>query len=226
MTRSMNYTAIGDSLTEGIGALGKENNFVEIFFRYVRKTSSCQVFNLGKSGMVSQELLDQLKTNEQVRSIIRPSDIVTVSIGGNDLIEATQVSFTLTDIFQSGERMIRNVAQILQMIRDLSPNAHIFLLGLYTPNVPNNPWMPAAGTFLKRFNRRYEEVANEAGVKMINPFNLLSSNPCMFADEIHPNNEGYALIAQKMIEAYELLCSCSEEILIQPSLATTMELQQ
>jgi lysophospholipase L1-like esterase len=200
MNRPITYLAIGDSLTEGIGAENREKCFVEGYFRYIRCTSQCRVVNYGRSGMVSAELLRELTSSSSLRSILPEVNEVTISIGGNDLIQVAQQNVSLVKVLQVTDHLIHNLKGILSQINENSPKAKIVLLGLYMPNITTNKWMPIATTFLRRVNKHYRQVAHNSGAMFADPFEVFFSKPELFYDEVHPNNKGYEQLTDILIK--------------------------
>jgi lysophospholipase L1-like esterase len=200
MNKPITYLAIGDSLTEGVGAVHKERSFVERYFRHIQHTPECKLINLGRSGMVSEELLEQLITSTDLKNLLPEVNEVTISIGGNDLIHLARQNASLFKVYQVSDQLIRNINTILSFIRERAPQTSIGLLGLYLPNVTDNKWLPIAKTYLRKINERYRHTAQSHNALMVDPFDLFYFKPELFADEIHPNDEGYEKITHRWIE--------------------------
>ena len=83
---AVSYLAIGDSLTEGIGANSPQQHFVAQLFRYLRHSDHCHFRNWGISGMTSTELL-QLVQHSAFQRLLPRLTHLTVTTGGCDFIE-------------------------------------------------------------------------------------------------------------------------------------------
>jgi len=85
-----NYTALGNSLASGVGATNN-NGYADRYKTYLENDNSVTVnlWNLGSSGWTSSDLLAALKSNAVFRLAVSSSRIITVDIGGNDLLQAT-----------------------------------------------------------------------------------------------------------------------------------------
>ncbi|MDI6777606.1 MAG: GDSL-type esterase/lipase family protein [Patescibacteria group bacterium] len=85
-----NYTALGDSLAYGYGATGNYG-YVDTYKNYVESDNGVTInlWNLGSSGWTSSDLLAALKSNAVFRAAVSSSRVITVDIGGNDLLQAT-----------------------------------------------------------------------------------------------------------------------------------------
>lgn len=78
------YTALGDSLATGFGAL---RGYVPRYEVHVETDTGAAVTptNLGRNGWTSTQLLTALRTDSNFRSAVGRAEIVALNIGGNDL---------------------------------------------------------------------------------------------------------------------------------------------
>ena len=85
------YTALGDSLAEGVGDT-QGGGYVPRYRAHVQTDtgSSVTLVNRGVSGWTSDDLLNALRTDESLRAQIAGSHVVTFNIGGNDVLNALQ----------------------------------------------------------------------------------------------------------------------------------------
>jgi lysophospholipase L1-like esterase len=81
------YTALGDSIATGIWSSA---GYVDRFAEQLRAEvdPDVQLTNLAVNGWTSTDLLAALRGNETYRAAVLDSDVVTLSIGGNDLLQA------------------------------------------------------------------------------------------------------------------------------------------
>ncbi|MCL2412268.1 MAG: SGNH/GDSL hydrolase family protein [Treponema sp.] len=82
------YVALGDSVSAGFGLTSDEKNHPEIFFSFLENDGYVDYFaNMAVSGFTTTMLLDLLNNldNEELQ-ILRNAQIVTLNIGGNNLI--------------------------------------------------------------------------------------------------------------------------------------------
>ena len=77
------YVALGDSITTGYGLAENETGFA----RQVADSNGYTLTNLAQNGVTSSMLLTSLSDSE-VSSAIASADLITVTIGGNDLMNA------------------------------------------------------------------------------------------------------------------------------------------
>ena len=150
------YLALGDSLSEGVGASDQEEtSFVAVVHEALG--ADVQLMNLGVAGDTSQELIDEQLDRATDEIATRNSDVnpendvavITLEIGGNDLLE---IFFDLVlpgtcpnveDGLDNPEcvQQVRetldtygpNLDEILTRLREADPDVPIFLLTLYNP---------------------------------------------------------------------------------------------
>lgn len=76
------YVNLGDSIAYGMSAAPGQSYFE----RYARTLKPGMAFNLGQPGLVSDDLLDVLQDISGVQAAVASADIITISIGGNNLL--------------------------------------------------------------------------------------------------------------------------------------------
>ena len=79
--KGMSYVALGDSITVGYGLSDDEEAFPDI----IAEKYGYELKNLANSGATSQDLLGVVESNADVLS---DADLITITIGGNDLMAA------------------------------------------------------------------------------------------------------------------------------------------
>lgn len=86
------YTALGDSIAFGTGATG-QYGYTDMFNDHLTRTRGAgQYFELSKDGVTSTLLLESLD-NLQVQAAVAAADVITISIGGNDLLGLFLIGF-------------------------------------------------------------------------------------------------------------------------------------
>lgn len=78
-----NYIALGDSISTGYGLEHKENAFTNLLADDLEKGDN--YYNFAIDGNTSDDLLNRL-SEEEVIDKIKNSELVTISIGGNDIL--------------------------------------------------------------------------------------------------------------------------------------------
>lgn len=80
------YVALGDSVPYGAGDVDGRS-FVPRYARLIERDTgaSVRVHNLATDGGTARDLLGQLRDDPKVRRALKSAEILTISIGGNDL---------------------------------------------------------------------------------------------------------------------------------------------
>ena len=202
---SYRYTAIGDSLTTGFGAL-PGNGFVPVYRRMAeaRLRSSVVYRNLGVNGLTTAGLEQRLRGNAEYRRSLQGADIITLSIGGNDLIQAAKASAKQPGsspkvLYTALQECRENFSEIMGMLWQLkmgSRNPYIIrIVGLYNPY----PRLNEATDWVMQFNRYASQYyTRNCGFASI--YNSFAGNEeeLLSIDHIHPNKRGYYVIAERL----------------------------
>ncbi|MDN4595295.1 GDSL-type esterase/lipase family protein [Polycladomyces subterraneus] len=191
------YLALGDSLTEGIGA---HIPFVEQFFDHLRRTDDCRVRNWGVSGMTSEELLSMLGNPGIGRLVARMSHI-TVTTGGCDFIRTYETDgVSIISLTRTMRRVQMQVDRILGMLRQYNPEATIHLLGFYLPLPAYEQGLWLATRLITSMNQAYQRLCRKHRVYWVDPFDTFLHRHDYFADEVHPNQKGHDQLARLFIQ--------------------------
>ncbi|MCY6355622.1 GDSL-type esterase/lipase family protein [Clostridium sp. ZS2-4] len=84
------YIALGDSIAFGLSA-DLNKGYVDLFKDYLISTkqyNQLKLNNLAVPGYKSSHLLDKLKNEDKIRNYVRQADVITISIGGNNLLSS------------------------------------------------------------------------------------------------------------------------------------------
>ena len=202
------YVALGDSLAVGVGA---NRGYVDRYAEHLRSDTGARirVVNLGLSGQTSSQLLYALRNDSSMRSAIGGAEVVTFNIGINDLGHASSSYENGTCGGLQNERCLRAAVEEVEGNWDATieeilslrstEEAIIRTAGLgYTPRV-DGVFEP----YLADVNRH---IAASAADNRIPYAEARLGGDGMSSDRVHPNGEGYRVIADRLRElGYEPL---------------------
>ncbi|MDP4177709.1 MAG: GDSL-type esterase/lipase family protein [Bacillota bacterium] len=83
------YTALGDSISYGYSA-DPGKGYVDLLYNYLKvqkRYDGLKLNNLSVLGATSGDLLNSIKTDQKFQDSIKSSTIITISIGGNNLLQ-------------------------------------------------------------------------------------------------------------------------------------------
>jgi lysophospholipase L1-like esterase len=150
------YIALGDSLSEGVGASERSAAFVPLVHQGLGE--GFDLMNLGHSGDTSSDLLDHGHVEQAAAEVSQRNGdddpdndvkLVTLEIGGNDLLRLAS-SLVLTGVCPNLEQSLdrpecldpvrdtlddfaRNLATALDSLQEADPDLTIAVMTLYNP---------------------------------------------------------------------------------------------
>ncbi len=156
-------TAVGDSIAAGYGATNRYG-YVNYFREYLLKLAPrVDLSNDAVPGLNSSGLLFELRYSGTVRDDTRRADVVTMSIGGNNLLPcATNNYSTLSTLCASvGVAAFRyDWPRILSTIRsDLGARASLLVLTLYNPYRGDEANYATADTYIQQINAAIQNAS-------------------------------------------------------------------
>jgi lysophospholipase L1-like esterase len=199
--QELHYTAIGDSLTAGYG-VPSEYSFPARYRALAEQATRKKVVlhNTGKVGATAGEILLFIKQDADVRSYVQQADIITVTAGGNDLIQAAKTFYydrdsnvLMTALVQYAKHMRQLIRELKRMKQNKSRPCMIRLIGIYNPL----PEFSESVFWIKRFNAQLYRLENDS-IRVVDVYDafMASEAELLSDDRFHPNAEGYQLIAE------------------------------
>lgn len=192
---------LGDSLAKGTGdeaGLGIGGRFVDELRR--RHIDSKNIVNLAVNGARSADLLQQLQSHN-VRVLLGQSNVIIVSIGGNDLW-GDNFRNAPPDPEYVMAKVLGNVGLAIDNIRAANPRARIFLIGLYNP-FGGTPAGKMLYPFVNEWNARMvERFSRDSNLVVVQTADIFTWRDRLSLDRFHPKDEAYALIARRIADAF------------------------
>ncbi|MCB0322355.1 MAG: arylesterase [Bdellovibrionales bacterium] len=173
---------LGDSLTAGYGVAPEEAYPALLAQRIEQANLPFAVQNAGVSGDTTAGGLRRLSW-----LLRQPVAVLVLALGANDGLRG--LNLTATE---------ENLRAIIERAREKNPNIRIVLAGMLVP--PN-----MGEEYAKQFRALYHRVAEKEQTALV-PFLLesVAAEPGLnLADGIHPNPEGYKLVANNVWQHLE-----------------------
>jgi lysophospholipase L1-like esterase len=193
---------LGDSLARGAGdetGLGISGRLDQELQR--RRVRARRTVNLGVNGARTPDLLRELD-RPNVQELLRQSNVIILSIGGNDLwgtadwrtAAPPNPDAAMSDVLQ-------RVDGAMHRVRAANPRARIFFIGLYNPFIGTPPGAQLT-MFVNRWNARLlERFGSDPNFTLVATSDLFSHHDRLALDRFHPSGEGYELIARRIADA-------------------------
>ncbi|MCA1040026.1 GDSL-type esterase/lipase family protein [Bacillus infantis] len=200
----LNYTAVGDSITAGVGASFFSPGFVPRFARLAEESLGRRVVHktYARPGALSGEVLEAVRS-PAVSNALAGSDLITITAGGNDLIQGLR-SYLLTKnekdlssrLNLSAEKLSGIVEHITELKSDSPEPYMVYLLNLYNPVAGEE----TADRWIRKFNKQLQQLCDHHHFRTVNIFQAFkgNENDLVAMDRVHPNDSGYNRIAEKI----------------------------
>lgn len=211
MGDSITYLALGDSITSG-NNVHWGDRYPTILASYVKQHTQQRIIlrNLGKSGLTSAKLLRFLR-QPRIRHDVSRADLVTICIGGDDLIYGYlkwRLFRRQRYIPESMAKLQRNMTAICRLLSAAAPSQCI-LSTFYNPF----PHTPLAVEAVRHCNEHIiYPAASRYGFPVADLYRAFQGREHLLLDNfrsgrleeyiplsphspIHPNREGYDVIA-------------------------------
>ncbi|WP_285016893.1 SGNH/GDSL hydrolase family protein [Lactococcus garvieae] len=225
----LNYVALGDSLTEGVGDATGQGGFVPLLAKEIedQTLSKVEPQNFGHAGDTSTQIYDKMQDRE-IQAAIKDADFISLTVGGNDVMKvirdnAAHLSkLKEKDFEQPARNYQKELKKIFETIRQNNPEAHVYVLGIYNPFYINFPNITALQTIINNWNIATEETVKEeknmsfiaindllykgiGGEKGISESQSQANDLLYTADSFHPNNIGYQIMADAVFKEYQVI---------------------
>ncbi|GEM03276.1 hypothetical protein HMI01_02640 [Halolactibacillus miurensis] len=198
-------TALGDSLTQGVGDETNSEGYIGVLKGYFDQTDTrVAINNFGKRGNRTDQLLTRLTEEEAIIDSVEEADFILVTIGANDLMQVVKnnaLNLNL-DVFNEEEQAFKTrLTDIFEMINDYNPDAEIYLLGFFNPFLGYFDNVIALNEILTSWNQTGKEViesySNGHHIDLYDLF-ALKDISLLADDNFHPNKTGYTLIGARV----------------------------
>lgn len=173
--KHVKLVALGDSLTHGQGDEAQQGGYVGVIKQRIehryRKTSVTTV-NYGVTGDRSDQILDRLNQQPQLRKDLKDADVITMTVGGNDLMQILEKNVLgsqsqVVKGVDQGEKVYKQkLTKLFTAVRKQNPHAPIFVMSIYNPfytyfpdvgiiNQSIDQWNKTTATTMKNYHKMY-----------------------------------------------------------------------
>jgi len=206
--REITITAIGDSLTQGVGddtGQGGYLYYVQNQLSHLKGIRKVNIHNLGVRGNQSTHLIQRLKHEETIQPI-KNSDLIIMTIGANDIMKIVRENFThlsLDDFEKEQPQYLERLKDIVQTIRDYNNGVPIILIGLYNPFISYFSDLEEINQIIHDWNEGSFQVVQSYENMYFTPIQdvfMENIDELLSEDYFHPNQLGYQLIGNRVTD--------------------------
>lgn len=212
----INYLSIGDSLSLGINSYNEESyGYSDYLANYLKEKNKLNNYSKDFSfaDFRIADLQHQLDINQTIKrqgrylsfkKCLREADLVTISIGGNDLL--TEINMSTSDISIIDEKKLldifskkmKELDDLLKSIRKYN-NRKIILLGYYNPYIYKNIVPDRVFAY---FDEEMRKIATNYDVEFVSIYRIFKNNNDYLPNptNIHPSSEGYKAIYLEIVK--------------------------
>jgi len=191
------YVALGDSTVEGVGATRSELNYVARLYARLREVyPNARGENLGVGGATSVDVL----ARQLDRAVALAPDLVTLSVGPNDITERVPLADYSRSIDAIFGRLASQTRAVL--VVNLLPDLAV------TPRFRGHEAEAVVGRRSIEFNAALTRLAKRHGVVIVDLYEpsrreVPARPELMAGDGYHPSDVGYARWAELMWDAVQ-----------------------
>lgn len=177
------YVSLGDSIAYGYSAPSGQG-YSDLFNAYLQskpELAGSQFYNLSHPGDTSSDLLEKLKNNSKVKERLNKSRIVTISIGGNNLLGPVISSLAgVYDLKLLDPQLNSKLAQALRSDKNLEGT----LLQLASSGTIERQLADSVASFKKDWPgiiQSLKSLAPDSQVYALNIYNPFAQNDPFFS---------------------------------------------
>ncbi len=138
--------------------------------------------NYGKTGDRSDQIKQRVLASKQLQSDLKKADVITMTVGGNDLMKVLQQNFNSLAENKLSNAMPKAKAQyatelqsLLTTVRQYNKTAPIFLISVYNPFYVYFPTLTQIQQYTDEWNEVAKDtIANEAKIYFVDVNKQLS----------------------------------------------------
>lgn len=176
-SKTIKYTALGDSLTAGIGVSDYKNSYPYLVALKLSSKNNVELTNLARAGDTSLDVV----TNQLPKVLLEKPDLVTILIGINDIHN-----------LKSLKEFEDNYTQIITVLKKSGAKLYVLSLPyLGSDKIVYFPYNLFLDLRTKQLNNVIKKVSTDVGAEYIDLYLLSKSANFYSSDQFHPGEAGY-----------------------------------
>lgn len=199
-----NYTALGDGYALGINSYGDQGYGYSDFLRdrlqkekklniYTKDfANKYQSINVLQENIVSNKKIISKDIEKNIKQTLRESDLVTLTIGLNDLIYYIAITPNMND-YKLEKIIVKIEKDIKKLIDEINKyyQKEIYIIGY--PEIPVKDKYTREG--IQKINQVYMNLDNTI---YISTDDIINNNDFLYSESIYPKTQAYKKVAEKV----------------------------
>ena len=213
------YVSLGDSLAIGKNAYGVvDYGYSDYVKDYLEDNNKLKYYTkeFAKDGYRITDIINDIELNkkikveknmEGIKTILRRSNLLTISVGSNDLlykingnldnINNNEINNYINELISDYDKLLDNVTKYFK--------GELIIIGYYNPYINNANYVRKLENSFFYIYNNMQKLCDKYGAKYINIYEIFIENPDYIPNDndIHPSKEGYEQIANLIIDVIE-----------------------
>ena len=198
---------LGDSI--GLGSGDQSGSDIGSYYKRMQTTEddeiSIETVNLAVNGAKIKDLLNEIE-KEQTKALIKSSDLIIISIGGNDMktiLDSSNLNL-LIDYQELAQMYEETLKSIFNEISKIKFEGQVAIIGLYNP-FSEDISLEKIQVLLDWNHLTRSIIENYKKIAFIETYELFKYNKDKYLaiDEFHPNALGYKAISRQLLLVIE-----------------------
>lgn len=210
--QKLNYIALGDSVVEGRTPYGEtDNSYADYFYQRLNQEGKIKYYTkeYSHSGYQTNDIINDIIRDGDIKRDLRESDLVTISIGANDFlasIDLKNVNASNLALYRKNiESILPKIEECIKEVRKYAKNK-FYIIGYYNPI----PFLFSIGKeqvedLFRYIDKEYQKIADKYDCTYISNYELFKNHPEYLPNplDIHPNLDGHRAIAEALYQEYK-----------------------
>lgn len=201
------YNQIGYGYSDYVENYLKENDLLEFYTK-----------DFAQSGYRTTDLINDINNNkkikidnnhEGIKTVLRNAELVTLSIGANDIFYKLGLSGgefnidNLGNIYTYINETMEDLDTLITLIKDYCKK-DVILVGYYNP-ITNSEKARTLEPIFNHIKDKSTVLAEKHSITYLDIHEIFKENPEYLPNprDIHPSNKGYEVIASQIIDVIE-----------------------
>lgn len=223
VNKKIDYIALGDSLAAGQNPYNQIGyGYPDYVANYLKENKLLKNYtkDYAQSGYRITDILKDIETNEKVtindetkgiKEILREAELVTLSIGANDILSKLNTTSLEIDLEQIQllnnyiNETTNNLEELIKTVQKYFKN-NLILVGYYNPlSAHSSEHCRVLEPLFTKMNNKMKTLAKKYDFYYVEIYEIFKENPEYLPNpkDIHPSNKGYQVIASSVIDVIE-----------------------